>query len=133
MEVNMVRIGDVSSARWLLRLGGMACKFLFLAFSFPAILSQQPYGEQGRLIIEVSRSHSDTTVGRTPLDEGSARRRDLYLTVHSTGKRHVRAHGGIRTAVPTSERPQTPVLDRSANCIGLPFLSVFVCLWSERG
>ena len=34
------------------------------------------------LILEVMRSHKDTTVGRTPLDEGSARRRDLYLTTH---------------------------------------------------
>src|SRR5579875_764125 len=28
-----------------------------------------------------------TTVGRTPLDEGPARRRDLYLTTHNTHKR----------------------------------------------
>ena len=28
-----------------------------------------------------------TTIGRTPLDEGSARRRDLYLTTHNTRKR----------------------------------------------
>jgi hypothetical protein len=27
-----------------------------------------------------------TTVGRTPLDEGPARRRDLYLTTHNTHK-----------------------------------------------
>jgi hypothetical protein len=27
-----------------------------------------------------------TTVGRTPLNEGSARRRDLYLTTHNTNK-----------------------------------------------
>jgi len=25
----------------------------------------------------------NTTLGRTPLDEGSARRRDLYLTTHN--------------------------------------------------
>ena len=29
-----------------------------------------------------------TTVGRTPLDEWSARRRDLYLTTHNTHNRH---------------------------------------------
>jgi hypothetical protein len=29
-----------------------------------------------------------TTVGRTPLDERSARRRDLYLTTHNTHVRH---------------------------------------------
>ena len=28
------------------------------------------------------------TVGRTPLDERSARRRDLYLTIHNTRNRH---------------------------------------------
>jgi len=28
-----------------------------------------------------------TTVGRTPLDEWSARRRDLYLTTHNTHNR----------------------------------------------
>ena len=29
------------------------------------------------------------TVGRTPLDEGSARRRDLYLTTHDTHNRQI--------------------------------------------
>ena len=29
-----------------------------------------------------------TTVGRTPLDEWSARRRDLYLTIHNTHNKH---------------------------------------------
>ena len=30
-----------------------------------------------------------STVGRTPLDEGSARRRDLYLTTHDTHHRQI--------------------------------------------
>ena len=30
-----------------------------------------------------------TTVGRTPLDELSARRRDLYLTTHGTHNRQI--------------------------------------------
>jgi hypothetical protein len=39
-----------------------------------------------------------TTVGRTPLDEWSARRRDLYLTTHNTHNRQTSIHpGGIRT------------------------------------
>ena len=39
-----------------------------------------------------------TTVGRTPLDEWLARRRDLYLTTHNTHNRqHIYALGGIRT------------------------------------
>ena len=30
-----------------------------------------------------------TTVGRTPLNEGSARRKDLYLTTHDTHNRQI--------------------------------------------
>ena len=39
------------------------------------------------------------TVGRIPLDEWSARRRDLYLTTHNTHNRQTNIHasGGIRT------------------------------------
>jgi hypothetical protein len=36
------------------------------------------------------------TLGRTPLEEGSARRRRLYLTTHNTHKRNIVARGGIR-------------------------------------
>ena len=32
-------------------------------------------------------THRHTTLGRTPLDEWSARRRDLYLTTHNTDER----------------------------------------------
>ena len=35
----------------------------------------------------VDHTQRRTTVGRTPLDEGSARRRDLYLTTHNTHNR----------------------------------------------
>ena len=38
-----------------------------------------------------------TTVGRTPLDEWSARRRNLYLTTHNTQQTNIHAPGGIRT------------------------------------
>jgi hypothetical protein len=61
-----------------------------------------------------------TTVGRTPLGKGPARRRDLYLTSHNTHK--------IQTSMPpvefeptilVSERPKTHALDRTATGIGL--------------
>jgi len=41
------------------------------------------------LVFEVSWSHTKrrATVGRTPLDECSIRRRDLYLTTHNIHKR----------------------------------------------
>jgi hypothetical protein len=37
-----------------------------------------------------------TTVGRTRLDQGSARRRDLYLTAHNSQQTNIHAPGGIR-------------------------------------
>jgi hypothetical protein len=45
-----------------------------------------------------------TTVGRTPLDEWSARRRDLYLTTHTTLTTDIHAPGGMWTRDP-SRRP----------------------------
>jgi hypothetical protein len=52
-------------------------------------VAQQPLVGHGLLIVEASRSHSvgHATLGWTPLDEGSARRRNLYLTTHNTHKR----------------------------------------------
>jgi hypothetical protein len=43
------------------------------------LLALQPKVGQGHLVLEVSRSHTNTTVGRTPLEERSARRRELDL------------------------------------------------------
>jgi hypothetical protein len=60
-----------------------------------------------------------TTVGRTPLDEWSTRRRDMYLTTHNTHN--------IQTSMPPVEfeptisadkRPQTYALDRAASGTG---------------
>jgi hypothetical protein len=51
-----------------------------------------------------SRDHTQThiTVGRIPLDEGSARRRDLYLTTQTlTKEKKIHAPGGIRTHDPS--------------------------------
>ena len=51
-------------------------------------MAQQP---QWAKVSSLSRVHDHTqrrtTVGRTPLDKWSARRRDLYLTTHNTHKR----------------------------------------------
>jgi hypothetical protein len=51
-------------------------------------MARQPLGGLGRLIFRgFTITRLDTTLGRTPLDEGPARRRDLYLTTH-TRDRH---------------------------------------------
>jgi hypothetical protein len=52
-------------------------------------MAKQPLLGQDLLIIDAPRSHlgRQTTLGSTPLDEWSARRRNFYLTTHITHKR----------------------------------------------
>jgi hypothetical protein len=73
--------------------------------TIPPPLAQQPNAGQGHLILEVSRSTQwHATVGMTPLDEGSAQRRDLYLTIHHSQDTDIHAPGGIRIRNP-NKRP----------------------------
>jgi hypothetical protein len=55
-----------------------------------------------------------TSLGSTPLDEWSARRRDLYLTTHSTHKRQTSIHtlGGIQTRNYCKQEAPDPPLRR---------------------
>jgi len=56
-----------------------------------------------------------STVGRSPLDEWSARRRDLYLKTHDTHNRQTSMHAvGFEPTISAGERPQTYALDRAA-------------------
>ena len=80
-------------------------------------MAQQPLEGQDLLIIEASQSHQirHTTLGRTPLDEWSAWRRDLYLEPPNTQKRHTSMlPAGFEPAIPESHRPQTHILNRVA-------------------
>jgi hypothetical protein len=53
-----------------------------------------------------------TTLGRTPLDEWSAWRRDLYLIIQNThNKQTSMLPAGFEPAIPASEQPQTHALD----------------------
>jgi len=62
-----------------------------------------------------------TTVGRTPLDEWSARCRDLYLTTHNTHNRQTSIPPvGFEPTISASVRPQTYALDRAATGTGNP-------------
>jgi hypothetical protein len=56
-------------------------------------------GVEGYLHLIAHMRH--TTVGRTPLDEESARRRDLYLTTHNT-------HNRQRSMPPAGFEPRNP-------------------------
>ena len=67
-----------------------------------------------------------TTVGMTPLDEWSARRRDLYLTTHNTHNRQTSMPlVGFEPTISAGERPQTYALDRAATGIGFVTCSNF--------
>jgi hypothetical protein len=82
---------------------------------------RQPVVEQGLLVIQSSRSHSDTlhSLGRTPLDEWSARRGDLHLTTHICHKRQISMPpAGFEPAISAIEQRQSHVLDRVATWIG---------------
>ena len=60
-----------------------------------------------------------TTVGRTPLDEWLARRRDLYLTTYNTHNRQTSIPPvGFEPTISAGERPQTYALDRTATGTG---------------
>ena len=62
-----------------------------------------------------------STVGRTPLDEWSARRRDLYLTTYNTHNRQISMPPmGCEPTISAGEGPQTCVLDRAATGTGTP-------------
>jgi hypothetical protein len=59
----------------------------------------------------------------TPLDGGSARRRDLYLTTHNIQNREVSMPpAGFEPAIPASEQPQNYALECAAAEIGYYFL-----------
>jgi len=56
-----------------------------------------------------------STVGRNPLDEWSARRRDPYLTTHNTHNRQTSIPlVEFEPTISTGERPQTYALHRTA-------------------
>ena len=82
-------------------------------------MAQQLLVDQGHLTIEASRSHPLETPHsvEAPLAEWSARRRDIYLTTHSTHKKQTGLSippAGLEPTIPASERPQTHALDGAA-------------------
>ena len=93
-------------------------------------MAQQPLEDQGLFIIEASRSHPvrHTTLGSTPLDEWSARRRDLYLTTQHSQETYIHAPGGIRNHNP-SKRAATDPRHRSRGHSGRLQEYYFYKLW----
>jgi hypothetical protein len=58
-------------------------------------------------------TYTHTTLGRTPLDEGSARRRNLYLTTYNTQKKQPSmAPAGYEPIIPAKQAAADPRLRR---------------------
>ena len=66
-----------------------------------------------------------TTIGRTPLDEWVARRKDLYLTTHNTHNRQTSMPPvGFEPTISAGERPQNYALDRVTTGTGTEILNL---------
>jgi len=103
------------------------CGFVcFLSFSYVLPLLSTHYRCKGLLLHLITlidthtHTHSHThLLGRTPLDEWLARRRDLYLTGHNTHEWQTSMpSAGFEPEIPASQRSQTYVLDHAATGIG---------------
>jgi hypothetical protein len=70
-------------------------------------------------MISFDNAQTHTTVGRTPLDKGSAHRRDFYLTTQKLYKTNIHAPVGFEPTIPASARPQTYALDCAATGLNL--------------
>jgi hypothetical protein len=93
------------------------CKLLLLLFLWPCDPTPFMASSFMRFLDHTQRR---TTVGRTPLDEWSARRRDLYLTTHNTYNRQTwMPPVAFEPKISAGERPQTYALDRVATGTGI--------------
>jgi len=96
-------------------------------------MAQQSSEDQDLLIIEASRSHSDTPQSLELLwTSESAWCSDLYLTTHNTHNRTSMSQAGFEPVIPASEQPQTNASEGAASEIGkyLYILQVNFRFWS---
>jgi hypothetical protein len=91
----------------------LLCLFVFLALQpIVGVFSQALASSFSRFLDHTQRR---ATVGRTPLDEWSIRRKDLYLTTHNTHNRQTSMPPvGFESTISAGERPKTYALDRAA-------------------
>jgi len=98
-----------------LRSDGISYLFLSFFVSYSDIFYLLIVGVAAIVALYPTQWHKHThthTLGRTPLDEGSTRRRELYVTIHITYRRETsKIPGGFEPTIPASERPQTHALD----------------------
>jgi hypothetical protein len=93
--------------------------YLFVFLALQPIVVVFSTARQWALASSFSRSLDHTqrraTFGRTPLDEWSIRRRDLYLAKHNTHNRQTPMPSvGFESTISAGERPKTYALDSTA-------------------
>ena len=107
---------------------------LSLSLSFPPSLSLSIYiyiptpcgtGAPSRAMASsflrfLDHTQRRITVSRTPLDERSPRRRDLYLTTHN--RQTSTSPVAFEPTISAGERPQTYALDRAATATGMLYI-----------
>jgi len=98
-------------------LDGFSCNLLF---EFVCFWRNSPHWARASSFTRfLDHTQRRITVGRTPLDETSARRRNLYLTTHNTHSRQISMPPvGFEPTISAGERPQTNALDRAATGTG---------------
>jgi hypothetical protein len=90
-----------------------------VSFRSPSVLYLLVCSRCRGFLFSLDHTQAHTSVGRTPLDEGSARHRDLYPTTQTLYKRQISMLPvGFEPAIPSSAPPQTHALDRAATGIG---------------
>ena len=90
---------------------------LLFFLSFGAIAPSGPRASSFTRFLDHTQRRS--TVGRTPLDEWSARRRDLYLTRHNIHNRQTSMPPAeFEPTITEGERPHTYALDRAVTGTG---------------
>jgi len=103
-----LRCTKVSCGRNFNRILSFAAFFFYWRYNPLWVCILQPSG--GAIASSLTRFLDHTqrraTIGRTPLDEWSARRRDLYLTTHNTHNRQISMPSvGFEPTIAAGERP----------------------------
>ena len=100
---------------WRCSRGGKWRTVFFLSFGATA----PPWARASSFTRFLDHTQRLTTVSRTPVDEWSARHRDLYLTTHNTHNWQTSTPSvGFEPTISAGERPQTYALDRAATGTG---------------
>ena len=82
----------------------------------------------------IDHTQRRTTVGTTPLDDWSARRRAFCLTIHNTHNRQTSMPPvGFEPTTPAGERPQNYALDRASTGTGKqPAILLYIVSYFTR-